>query len=78
MYRNEIIKCTGLSRKALDYYEEKGLISPMREENGYRIYEREDLERLKKISLLRSLDFSISEIYSYINKDEIDLSLIHI
>lgn len=76
MYRNEIIKCTGLSRKALDYYEEKGLISPMREENGYRIYEAEDLERLKKISLLRSLDFSISEIYAYINKDEIDGSLL--
>ena len=48
MYRNEIMKCTGLSRKALDYYEEKGLITPMREENGYRIYEREDLEKLKK------------------------------
>ena len=36
MLRNEIQKKTGLTRKAIEYYEEKGLINPKTVENGYR------------------------------------------
>ena len=49
MLRSEIQKETGLTRKAIEYYEDKGLIHPQKSENGYRDYSTEDLEILKKV-----------------------------
>lgn len=46
MLRNEIQSKTGLTRKAIEYYEEKGLIRPQKSENGYRDYSQKDLEIL--------------------------------
>ena len=46
MLSNEIQERTNLSRKALEYYEEKGLIQPLRLENGYRDYSEDDLQLL--------------------------------
>lgn len=62
MLRNEIQEKTGLSRKAIEYYEEKGLIHPKKLENGYRNYNKDDLELLIKISTFRTLGMSIAEI----------------
>ena len=62
MLRNEVQEKVTLSRKAIEYYEEKGLIHPKKLENGYRDYSDEDIEVLKKISLLRNLGLNISEI----------------
>ncbi len=62
MLRNEIQNKTGLTRKAIEYYEEKGLIKPLKSENGYRNYSEEDLELLIKISLFRKVGMSIAEI----------------
>ena len=36
MLRSEIKNKTGLTRKAIEYYEDKGLINPHRLENGYK------------------------------------------
>ncbi|MDO5714547.1 MAG: MerR family transcriptional regulator [Tissierellia bacterium] len=62
MLRNEVEKKTGLTRKALEYYEEKGLVSPKRGENQYRYYTQEDVENIIQISLLRKLGLTIEEI----------------
>lgn len=62
MLRKEIQEKTGLTRKAIEYYEEKGLINPLKLENGYRNFSDEDLEKLNKISLFRKIGLSISEI----------------
>ena len=70
MLRNEIQDKTNLSRKAIEYYEEKGLIHPIKLENGYRDYSDEDVEVLKRISLLRNLGLSISEIALYLDSKE--------
>ncbi|WP_058259651.1 MerR family transcriptional regulator [Fenollaria timonensis] len=70
MLRNEVQDKTNLSRKAIEYYEEKGLIHPIKLENGYRDYSDEDVEVLKKISLLRNLELSISEIALYLDSKE--------
>lgn len=70
MLRNEVQEKTNLSRKAIEYYEEKGLIHPIKLENGYRDYSDEDVEVLKKISLLRNLGLSISEIALYLDSKE--------
>ena len=62
MLRSEIQKETGLTRKAIEYYEDKGLIHPQKSENGYRDYSAEDLEILKNISIFRKLGMSVSDI----------------
>lgn len=61
---------TGLTRKAIEYYESKGLITPIKEENGYRFFSNNDVETLKEISLLRKLELSTSEISEILSSDE--------
>ena len=62
MLRNEIQKMTGLTRKSIEYYEERGLICPKKSENGYRDYSERDIQILNKISLYRKVGLSITEI----------------
>ncbi|MBM7582038.1 DNA-binding transcriptional MerR regulator [Caldicoprobacter guelmensis] len=69
MLINEVCKITGLTKKAIEYYEEKGLIAPKVEENGYRNFSSEDVAKLKEISVLRKLGLSISEIRDVLEKD---------
>lgn len=69
MLRNEIQKKTGLTRKAIEYYEQKGLINPEKAENGYRYYSEEDLEILRKISMFRKLGIKMEEIKKLISYD---------
>ena len=45
----------GITRKNIRFYEEQGLLSPQRADNGYREYEEEDVHRLMQIKLLRKL-----------------------
>jgi len=68
MLINEVCKITGLTKKAIEYYMEKGLIAPRIEENGYRRFDSEDVARLKEISVLRKLGLSIPEIRSVLDK----------
>lgn len=62
MKRSEVEKISGLTRKAILYYEDKGLIRPLKGENNYRTYSQEDVDRLLQISIYRKLGLSISEI----------------
>ncbi|TLP42349.1 Cu(I)-responsive transcriptional regulator [Cohaesibacter sp. CAU 1516] len=52
---------TELPAKTIRYYEEIDLISPIRSENGYRIYSEQDIHRLTFLKRSRSLGFSIEE-----------------
>ena len=58
----DLERCTGMSRANIRYYEQEGLLSPGRRENGYRDYSQEDLDTLLRVKLLRQLDFSLEEI----------------
>ena len=62
MLIKDICQETGLTKKAVEYYQQKGLISPEIRENGYRYFSQGDVEKLKKIALLRKFDLSIEEI----------------
>lgn len=54
---------TGLTKKAIKYYESVGLISPNKNsENNYRDYSDEDIIKLNLIASLRILDIPIKEI----------------
>ena len=61
MYIHEAAKLSGTTKKAIEYYCQKGLLSPQFTENGYRDFTEEDIACLKKISLLRSLGVSVEE-----------------
>lgn len=52
----------GISRKNIRFYEEQGLLSPGRAENGYREYDENDILRLKQIKFLRKLNVPIQQI----------------
>lgn len=62
MLRNDIEKRTGLTRKAIEYYEYKGFIKPNKLENGYRDYSDNDLDCLNKIVLYKKLGLSLDQI----------------
>lgn len=62
MLIKDVCHKTGLTKKAIEYYQQKGMISPEIRENGYRHFTQEDVEKLKKISLLRRFDLSTEEI----------------
>ena len=60
---NKVEELVGITKKNIRFYEEKGLITPARnEENRYREYSEEDVETLRKIKLLRQLSIPIDEI----------------
>ena len=61
MQLKEAMKQSGLTRKALDYYESKGLIDPRKLDNGYRDYSAEDVDKLRRIALYRGLGLSLEE-----------------
>jgi len=74
----DVEKETGLTAKSIRYYESKKLINVKRnEENSYRIYTEEDVNRLRWIKMFRYLDFSIEEIGRLLemNVDEIKEAL---
>ncbi len=62
MMIKEVQELTGLGRKAIEYYQQKGLIDPAVLENGYRDYSREEADTLRHIALLRALDVPLEEI----------------
>ncbi len=60
----EVAAETGLTTRAIRYYEEVGLLAPAaRSEGAYRLYDASDLERLRFIKELRDdAGFSLSQI----------------
>lgn len=69
MLMSEVKEKTKLTRKAIEYYEEKGLIKPKRDENNYRIYSEEDVERLSKIYIYRKLGCSLDQIKEFFESE---------
>jgi DNA-binding transcriptional MerR regulator len=60
---NELSRHTSVSPKTIRYYEDVGLLAPpVRASNNYRLYDEQDVERLRFIRSARALDFSIEEI----------------
>lgn len=57
----EVADRTGLPAKTIRYYEDIGLVTPMRAANGYRVFQETDAHKLHFLSKARSLGFSIDE-----------------
>lgn len=52
---------SGLPPKTIRYYEEIGLISPDRSNNGYRDFSQDHLHKLSFVQRARSLGFTVEE-----------------
>lgn len=57
----EVAARAGLPAKTIRYYEEIGLIRPMRGANGYRRFRESDLHKLAFLGRARGLGFTIEE-----------------
>ena len=68
----ELEERTGMARANIRFYESEGLLSPARQENGYRDYSEEDVKTLEKIRLLRELHLDIDTI-RLVQKGELPL-----
>jgi DNA-binding transcriptional MerR regulator len=69
---HEVGAALGLTTRTLRYYEELGLLKPAaRSEGDYRLYDEDDVERLRFIKSLRDdAGFSLAEIGQLLEDDE--------
>lgn len=66
---------SGVSRRNIRFYEQKGLLKPVRNrDNDYREYSEADVETLKLIRVLRMVDMPIEQIRNVV-KEEIPLTV---
>lgn len=63
----EATRAAGLTKKAILYYEEAGVIHPRVEENGYRDYTFANVARLSRVAVLRRCGLSVAEIQSVLD-----------
>ena len=66
---NEVVKLTGVSARTLQYYDEIGLLTPEKLNNGYRDYSDENLDKLQKILFYRFLKFKLNDIKELLDGD---------
>lgn len=58
----ELSRRTGVSERALRYYEEQGLLRPERRPNGYRLYGGADVSAVGRIRVLLAAGLSTAQI----------------
>ena len=70
--RKEVSALLNISIDTLRNWEMNGLIKIKRKENGYRIYNDEDIRKLKIIRTLRCANYSLSSILRMLNELSVD------
>lgn len=64
-----VAKNTGMTVRALHHYDQIGLVRPSaRSETGYRLYKKEDIERLLLVQSLKQLGLSLDSIANVLTK----------
>ncbi|MDN8591615.1 MerR family transcriptional regulator [Paenibacillus sp. 11B] len=59
----DIMQITGVTKRALHYYDKTDLLKPSKvEDNGYRYYNQEALRNLQVILLFKEMNFSLKDI----------------
>ena len=69
----QVSEISGVSVRTLHHYDEIGLLSPKKQENGYRYYSDEELSQLQTILYYKYLGFSLKEIKFLMKQDEDNL-----
>lgn len=72
---NEIAKELNITKRAIKYYEEQGLLKVAKDSNGYRNYSKQDVEILRNVSVYRKFGISISDIKKLLEKEDKNILL---
>ncbi|CAJ3623314.1 MerR family transcriptional regulator [Burkholderia pseudomallei] len=63
----ELAKRCGLAVRTLHHYDAIGLLKPSaRADNGYRLYDRNDIARLHPIQALRRFGLALADVGAYL------------
>ena len=57
----EVAERSGIPPKTIRYYEDIGLVTPVRSANGYRAFREQDVHKLTFLSRARALGFTIED-----------------
>ncbi len=69
----QLSEISGVTVRALHFYEEAGLLSPAYYgSNGYRYYEEKQLLQLQQILFFKELGFTLKQIQKVLNRSEFD------
>jgi DNA-binding transcriptional MerR regulator len=70
---NALARLSGVSKRALRYYDELGLLVPARvSSNGYRVYGQKELDRLQQILFYRELGVPLEDIKRILSSADFD------
>jgi MerR family transcriptional regulator, thiopeptide resistance regulator len=70
----ELARRSGLTVRTLHHYDAIGLLTPSaRAENGYRLYDRDDIARLHQIQALRRFGLALAEIQAWLAQPQTPL-----
>ncbi|SDY95968.1 MerR family transcriptional regulator [Tindallia californiensis] len=58
----QVSRIFGFTRQAVRFYEEKGLISPTKDKNGWRYYDEDDIARLISARKYLAMGYKITEV----------------
>lgn len=72
----ELAKISGVSTRTLRHYEDCGLLSPERTENGYRVYSQADAKCLAQILAMKKCGLSLTTIKYLMSEPDINLHTI--
>ncbi|MDE2560728.1 MAG: MerR family transcriptional regulator [Sphingomonadales bacterium] len=70
----EVAKATGLTSRALRFWEARGLVRPLRTASGRRAYGPDELARLNAIAALKRAGFSLTAIKALLGDRRADLA----
>ena len=66
----KVSELSGVSVRTLHHYDEIGLLSPQKKENGYRYYSEEDISFLQMILFYKYLGFPLKKIKELLKKED--------
>jgi MerR family transcriptional regulator, thiopeptide resistance regulator len=72
----EVARRTGLTSRALRFYEARGLLKPLRTYNGRRLYGVSELERIQQILALKRTGLTLAQIAKLTSRGPLDLEAV--
>ncbi|MHC0038482.1 MerR family transcriptional regulator [Pseudoneobacillus sp. C159] len=68
VYRiGELAKEANISKRTIDYYSQIGLLTPVRSDSNYRLYEEQSIKILQLIAHYKKLNMPLEEIKEFIH-----------
>jgi DNA-binding transcriptional MerR regulator len=72
----EVVRRTGLTSRALRFYEARGLVRPLRTHSGRRLYGPGELERINQVVALKKAGLTIAQIQRLTSRRPLDLAML--